>query len=37
MDGRLVLVFAPALVAASWAVYNVGRVLLQQLRKTMGN
>lgn len=35
MDGRLLIVFAPAVVAASWALYNIGRVLLQQLQKTL--
>jgi len=35
MDGRLFIVFAPAVVAASWALYNIGRVLLQQLQKTL--
>jgi hypothetical protein len=35
MDGRLFIVFAPALVAASWALYNIGRVLIQQLQKTL--
>lgn len=35
MDGRLLIVFAPAVVAASWALYNIGRVLLAQLQKTL--
>jgi hypothetical protein len=35
MDGRLFIVFAPAVIAASWALYNIGRVLLQQLQKTL--
>jgi hypothetical protein len=35
MDGRLFIVFAPAIAAASWALYNIGRVLLQQLQKTL--
>jgi len=35
MDGRLFIVFAPALIAASWALYNIGRVLIQQLQKTL--
>jgi hypothetical protein len=33
MDARLLIVFAPALVAASWALYNIGRVALQQLNR----
>jgi len=35
MDKRLFIVFAPAIIAASWALYNIGRVLLQQLQKTL--
>jgi Photosystem II protein Y (PsbY) len=35
MDQRLFIVFAPALVAASWALYNIGRVLIQQVQKTL--
>lgn len=35
MDGRLLIVFAPAVVAASWALYNIGRVLIAQLQKTL--
>jgi hypothetical protein len=33
MDDRLLIVFAPALIAASWALYNIGRVALQQLNR----
>ena len=33
MDGRLILVALPFLTAASWAIYNIGRVALQQLNK----
>jgi len=33
MDSRLFIVFIPVLVAASWALYNIGRVALQQLNK----
>nr|YP_009677104.1 photosystem II protein Y [Dictyocha speculum]QDH81765.1 photosystem II protein Y [Dictyocha speculum] len=33
MDFRIVFVFAPILVAASWALYNIGRVALQQLAR----
>jgi hypothetical protein len=35
MDGRFFIVFAPALIAASWALYNIGRVLIQQVQKTL--
>lgn len=33
MDTRLIIVLIPVLAAASWALYNIGRVALQQLRK----
>jgi|TARA_B110000967_G_C18663061_1_gene449151 hypothetical protein len=33
MDTRLVFVFFPVIIAGSWALYNVGRVALQQLAR----
>nr|YP_010634160.1 photosystem II protein Y [Ecklonia radiata]YP_011006294.1 Photosystem II reaction center protein Y [Ecklonia cava]YP_011006435.1 Photosystem II reaction center protein Y [Eisenia bicyclis]QWK43279.1 photosystem II protein Y [Ecklonia arborea]QWK43563.1 photosystem II protein Y [Ecklonia radicosa]WAM63439.1 Photosystem II reaction center protein Y [Ecklonia cava subsp. stolonifera]WAM63298.1 Photosystem II reaction center protein Y [Ecklonia cava]WAM63580.1 Photosystem II reaction center p len=33
MDIRLVFVFSPVIAAASWALYNIGRVALQQFNK----
>nr|YP_011007010.1 Photosystem II reaction center protein Y [Phaeostrophion irregulare]WAM64297.1 Photosystem II reaction center protein Y [Phaeostrophion irregulare] len=33
MDARLVFVFLPVLAAGSWALYNIGRVALQQFNK----
>lgn len=33
MDIRLLFVFFPVLAAASWALYNIGRVALQQYKK----
>ena len=33
MDSRLIFVFFPVIIAASWALYNVGRVALQQLAR----
>jgi hypothetical protein len=33
MDSRLIFVFFPVLIAASWALYNVGRLALQQLAR----
>jgi hypothetical protein len=33
MDGRLFIVFLPVIVAASWALYNIGRLALQQLKR----
>nr|YP_010337468.1 photosystem II protein Y [Pulvinaster venetus]UNJ17053.1 photosystem II protein Y [Pulvinaster venetus] len=33
MDLRVLIVLSPVLVAGSWALYNIGRVLLQQFRR----
>nr|YP_010925733.1 photosystem II reaction center protein Y [Neoporphyra seriata]WKD83965.1 photosystem II reaction center protein Y [Neoporphyra seriata] len=33
MDSRVLIVLIPVLAAASWAVYNIGRVALQQFKK----
>jgi hypothetical protein len=33
MDARLLIVFLPVIAAASWALYNIGRVALQQLNR----
>jgi len=33
MDTRVLIMFTPLLVAASWALYNIGRVALQQFKK----
>nr|WRW10692.1 photosystem II reaction center protein Y [Ascoseira mirabilis] len=35
MDIRLLFVFFPVLAAGSWAVYNIGRVALQQYKKVI--
>nr|YP_010952326.1 photosystem II protein Y [Gloiopeltis furcata]WMP13995.1 photosystem II protein Y [Gloiopeltis furcata]WOA02385.1 photosystem II protein Y [Gloiopeltis furcata] len=32
MDVRLLIVLAPVLAAGSWALYNIGRIALQQFR-----
>nr|YP_009398171.1 photosystem II protein Y [Thaumatella adunca]ARW67357.1 photosystem II protein Y [Thaumatella adunca] len=32
MDMRLVIVFMPLILAGSWALYNIGRVAIQQFR-----
>ena len=37
MDSRLIFVFLPVLVAASWALYNIGRLALQQLARIREN
>jgi hypothetical protein len=33
MDTRLVVVLLPLLTAASWALFNIGRLALQQLKR----
>jgi hypothetical protein len=33
MDTRLVLIAAPLLVAASWALFNIGRLAIQQIQR----
>jgi len=33
MDIRILIIFGPVIIAASWALYNVGRVALRQLKK----
>nr|YP_010337102.1 photosystem II protein Y [Pseudoerythrocladia kornmannii]QUE28183.1 PsbY [Pseudoerythrocladia kornmannii]QUE29908.1 PsbY [Erythrocladia irregularis]UNJ16687.1 photosystem II protein Y [Pseudoerythrocladia kornmannii] len=33
MDTRVFIVLLPVIVAGSWALYNIGRVALQQLRR----
>ena len=33
MDTRLLVIGAPLLVAASWALFNIGRLALQQLKR----
>ena len=34
---RILLTFVPVLLAASWALYNVGRLALQQLARIRNN
>ena len=33
MDTRLLIIAAPLLVAASWALFNIGRLAIQQVQK----
>lgn len=33
MDSRLIIVFFPLIIAASWALFNIGRGAIQQLRR----
>jgi len=32
MDTRLIVIAAPVLIAASWALFNIGRLLIQQVQ-----
>jgi hypothetical protein len=33
MDTRLVVIAVPLLVAASWALFNIGRLAIQQIQR----
>jgi hypothetical protein len=33
MDTRLVVIAAPLLVAASWALFNISRLAVQQIQR----
>ena len=33
MDIRLLIIAAPVLVAGSWALYNIGRLAIQQIQR----
>ena len=33
MDTRFVVIAAPLLIAASWALYNIGRLAIQQVQR----
>ena len=33
MDTRLFVIALPVLIAASWALYNIGRLALQQIQR----
>jgi len=33
MDTRLIIILAPLLVAGSWALFNIGRLAIQQLQR----
>ena len=33
MDTRLIVVAAPLLIAASWALYNIFRLAIQQVQR----
>ena len=33
MDTCLLVIAAPLLVAASWALFNIGRLLIQQVQR----
>jgi photosystem II PsbY protein len=33
MDTRLLVILAPVGIAASWALYNIGRLAIQQIQR----
>ena len=33
MDTRLLVIGAPLIVAASWALFNIGRLAIQQVQR----
>ena len=33
MDTRLLVMFTPILIAASWALFNIGRLAIQQIQR----
>ena len=33
MDSRLLVMAAPVLIAATWALFNIGRLALQQVQR----
>ena len=33
MDTRLLVIAAPLLIAASWALFNIGRLAIQQVQR----
>lgn len=33
MDGRLFVIGAPLFIAASWALFNIGRLAIQQVQR----
>ena len=33
MDTRLLIIAAPLIVAASWALFNIGRLAIQQVQR----
>ena len=33
MDTRLLIIGAPLFIAASWALYNIGRLAIQQVQR----
>ncbi|NEP37826.1 MAG: photosystem II protein Y [Okeania sp. SIO2H7] len=33
MDTRLLIIFTPVLIAASWALFNIGRLAIQQVQR----
>ena len=36
-DKRLIVIFAPVIIAASWALFNIGRLAIQQVQRLQKN
>jgi hypothetical protein len=37
MDSRLIVMTAPVLIAATWALINIGRLLIQQVQRLLSS
>jgi photosystem II PsbY protein len=35
MDSRLIVIAAPLLIAGSWALFNIGRLAIQQVQRLL--
>jgi hypothetical protein len=36
-DKRLIIIIAPVIIAASWALFNIGRLAIQQVQRLQKN
>jgi len=36
-DSRLIIIAGPIIIAASWALYNIGRLAIQQIQRLSSN
>ncbi len=37
MDSRLIVMATPVLIAATWALINIGRLLIQQVQRLLSS